>query len=256
MSSPHLQAIKTRIMQPPQDDFYTALDDVLPPLKNGDVLCVSAKVLAIHEGRCIPLDETSKDELVQQETDMWLPRDTNTYGFMLTIIHHGLIASAGIDESNSGDYFTLLPKNPTESARLLRAHLMTRHNLTELAVIVTDSHVRPLRWGTEGIAIGAYGLEPLRDYRGTPDLFNRTMKVSQHNIVDALAVTSVSLMGEGAECTPAVLIRDWPNLTFTNEDTWHKLVVDPEADVFSPLLQIFQDYKNSRRKAEDESAQV
>ncbi len=245
-TSPQLWAIKTRIMQPPQDDFYTALAENLPPLQNGDVLCVSAKVLAIHEGRCVPQDAATRDALVEQETDLWLPRELNTYGFMLSIIHHALIASAGIDESNSGDYFTLLPKNPTESARQLRAHLMQTHGLTELAVIVTDSHVTPLRWGTQGVAIGAYGLEPLRDYRGTPDLFGRTMKVSQHNIIDALAVASVSLMGEGAECTPAVLVRQWPNLVFTDEDTWHKLVVDPAADVFAPLLEIFETHRASR----------
>ena len=36
---------------PPKDDFLEALDESLPKLKEGDVLLVASKVLAIHQGR-------------------------------------------------------------------------------------------------------------------------------------------------------------------------------------------------------------
>ncbi len=41
-----------------------------------------------------------------------------------------------------------------------------------------DSHIIPLRHGTLGISIGFYGMEPLYDYRGKPDIFGRLLVFS------------------------------------------------------------------------------
>ncbi|MFZ2620237.1 MAG: coenzyme F420-0:L-glutamate ligase [Alphaproteobacteria bacterium] len=237
-SYPTLIPVPTRRLNPPKDDAYAALAEALPPLQNGDVLVVTSKILSIHEGRCVP-DTEDRDALVPTLTPYWLGREHNTYGFMLSIIHHALIASAGIDHSNSGAYMTLLPETPTASAKALCDWLKQRHGIEKLAVIVTDSHVTPLRWGTVGIAIGAHGLQPLRDYRGQPDIFGNTMRVSQSNMIDPLAAAAVNLMGEGREQTPAVIIRHWPGLVFSEENMWDKFVIEPEADVFKPLLAPF-----------------
>jgi len=45
--------IKTRIMQPPKDDLYPLLDEYLTDVEENDVVLISSKVLAIHQGRCI-----------------------------------------------------------------------------------------------------------------------------------------------------------------------------------------------------------
>ncbi|MFZ2587140.1 MAG: coenzyme F420-0:L-glutamate ligase [Alphaproteobacteria bacterium] len=162
---------------------------------------------------------------------------------MLTIIHNALIASAGIDQSNSAGYLTLLPKDPTASAKKIWSWLKDEYGLQNIAVIVTDSHCTPLRWGTSGIAIGAYGINPLRDYRGTKDLFGYVMKVSQSNMLDPLASAAVNLMGEGNEQTPVVIVRNWPGVVFREDDIWKDFVIEPKADVFWPLLQVFKNVK-------------
>ena len=81
--------------------------------------------------------------------------------------------------------------------------------------MITDSHSIPLRRGAVGISLSHYGFEPLNDYRGAPDLFNRTMKVSMANVADGLAASAVAAMGEGSESTPLALIQDAGFVTFT-----------------------------------------
>lgn len=46
--------VTTRILQPPQDDLLSVIRGSLTDIKNGDVMLISSKVVAIHEGRCVP----------------------------------------------------------------------------------------------------------------------------------------------------------------------------------------------------------
>ena len=89
---------------------------------------------------------------------------------IITIKGHTLIANAGIDESNANGYYILWPKRPSALAKEIRAYLKKKYKIKNLAVVVTDSHIIPLRHGTTGISIGFYGMEPLYDYRGMPDI--------------------------------------------------------------------------------------
>ena len=50
-----------------------------------------------------------------------------------------------------------------------------------------------LRRGVLGISLAHYGFAPLRDYRGTVDLFGRELKMSQTNIADALAAQGITV---------------------------------------------------------------
>jgi len=224
-------------MHPPKDDLIAALEESLPEIKNGDVLCISSKVIAIDEGRCV---QGNKDDFIQEETNLYIPREKNKYRFCLSIIHHALISSAGIDKSNSGDYLTLLPKNPSASAKRICLWIKEKYSISDIAVIVTDSHTTPLRNGISGISIGAYGMQPLKDYRKTKDLFDYEIKMSRSNMIDPIASAAVNIMGEGNEQTPIVLVRNWPNVQFCIEDTWQDFVVDPEDDVYWPLLKEFK----------------
>lgn len=237
MTQPTFITVKTRRINPPQDNFVDALKEALPSVKEGDVICISAKVVAIHEGRCV---KGEKDDFVEKETNWWLPRENNAYGFRLSIIHHALIASAGIDKSNSGDYLTLLPKDPTASAKYFHKIIKEKYNVKKIAVIITDSHSTPLRQGTTGVAIGAYGVETIKDYRGKKDLFGHTLQISRSNMIDPIASAAVNLMGEGNEQTPIVIVRNWPNLIFVQKDTWQDLTIDPEDDVYWHMLKIFK----------------
>ena len=93
-------------------------------------------------------------------------------GVLIVETHHGFVcANAGVDASNvgpaSGDFVTLLPRDPDASAARIRAAVAARFG-TDIAVIVSDSFGRPWRWGIVDIAIGVSGLLPLEDLRGTP----------------------------------------------------------------------------------------
>jgi coenzyme F420-0:L-glutamate ligase/coenzyme F420-1:gamma-L-glutamate ligase len=123
----------------------------------------------------------------------------------LIIVKHRLgfvMANAGIDQSNIGadGHALLLPRDPDGSAAALSARL-------GLPVVITDSFGRAWRRGTVGVAIGAAGLPALRDLRGQPDLFGRTLMVSITGFADEIAAAAGLVMGQGAEGQPAVLLR-------------------------------------------------
>src|SRR5579872_4773660 len=72
--------IKTRKFLPPKDNVFEELDKRMPKLKNGDVILIASKILAIHQGRCVKIiadDKTQKHQLVKKEADYHLP------GYML-----------------------------------------------------------------------------------------------------------------------------------------------------------------------------
>jgi len=239
--------VRTRKFLAPKDDFYELLDAYLPPLKNGDVLLITSKILGIHQGRCVPIDKkikNQKDILTMQEADRYLPiAREKIYGFRLTIKDHTIIASAGIDKSNSNGYFVLWPKNTNALLKEIVTYLKKKHKLRDLAAIATDSHVTPLRTGVNGISTGFFGLEPIIDRRGSPDIFGHKLKVTRVNVIDALAAIGVYLMGEGNERTPMVIARKFPNIKFTNKNTYRKLVIKPEMDIYWPLLRLFKKIK-------------
>lgn len=238
--------ITTRVFQPPQDDLYDLLDAHLPTLAEGDVIAITSKVLAIHQGRCVKIGPAvSKDELIRREADAYLPRHAVPRAAVaLTLKQHTLIPSAGIDESNGNGYYVLWPRQVNQLLKNIHRHLARRHRIKRLALVATDSHTTPCRYGVLGIAIGCYGLEPLLDYRGHSDIFGRKLAMTQSNVVDTLAAVSVLLMGEGRERRPILIIRGANFLRFTRRQTWQKLIIPPTIDLYAPLLAAFP---NQRR---------
>src|SRR5579864_1307565 len=148
--------IKTRAILPPKDDLYDILDKSLSELKEGDVLFITSKILSIHQGRTKQIkDSNLKIKVIRQEADYSLPKHTVAGSdIVLTIKDYTLIPSAGIDESNGNGYIILWPKNSNRAAKEICGYLKNRHKIKKLAVVVTDSHTMPLRWGTQGISIG------------------------------------------------------------------------------------------------------
>jgi dihydrofolate synthase / folylpolyglutamate synthase len=242
-----LLPIKTRKFFPPQDDILAELDKRLLKLKEGDILVIASKILAIHQGRCIKVQDAKKSDLVKRESDYSLP------GYMigeseiiLTIKDYTLIPSAGIDESNGNGYFILWPNLVNGLLKQIVTRYKNKFRLKNLAAIAVDSHTTPLRWGTQGLSIGFFGLEPLFDYRGKTDIFNRKLKYTQRNLVDTLADLGTLMMGEGGEQVPVVIIRAAKFVSFTNKDTYKKLVIDPKKDLYAPLLKPFLKHHRKR----------
>ncbi len=230
-------AIKTRKFLPPKDNLWELLSTNIKILNENSIVAVTSKVVSIGEGRCMPFSKMTKDELAIKEADKYIPRNVSPGGWILhTIKNNMLIASSGVDESNGADYYTLWPKNPQRSAKKIWEFLRKQFKVNNLGVIITDSRLIPLRRGVVGIAIGYYGFKPLKDYRGTQDLFGREFRMETSNLPDSLATSAVLEMGEGAESQPIAIISDVPDLKFSTKDESNILTISEKEDMFYPFL--------------------
>jgi len=234
-------SIKTRAFLPPKDNIYKLMDDHFPSLREGDILIVTSKIVAIHQGRCVELGTQTKRELAMREADMYLP-GKNRYSF-LTIKDSAIVSSAGVDSSNGRGYYILPPRNPNSEARKIRQFLRKKFKLKNLGIIITDSHSIPLHHGTLGISVGFYGMMPLREFTGGKSVFGAKLKTARSNIVDALAAAGTLLMGEGGQKIPFVIARNVPT-TFTNKDTSRELISNPREDIYRPFLKLFRKPKS------------
>ena len=226
-------------MLPPKDSIFELLDSI-GTLHDGDILLITSKVLAIHQGRCVSIGPgVDKKRLVRAEAEKYLEtKHLQKHKFILTIKYHTLICSAGIDESNGNGYYVLWPKNPVALLRKLHAYLRKKHKIKNLGLITTDSHFIPMRSGIVGVSIGFFGFEPLIDFRGKKDIFGRKLQFTQVNAVDPLASIGVFLMGESNEQTPMLIVRGL-NLRFTRKNNYRKLIYPYKQDIYYPLLKAF-----------------
>lgn len=237
----NVEPIKTRKFLPPKDNLWELLSEI-KTLKENSIVAISSKIVSIEEGRCIPFESITKDELAISEADKYIPREYSPGGWILhTIKNNMLIASSGVDESNGNNFYILWPKNPQSSAQKIWKFLKKKFKVKNLGVIITDSRLVPLRRGVVGIAIGFFGFKPLKDYRGKKDLFGRKFIMETSNFPDSLASAAVLEMGEGSESKPITIIEDIPNLEFIQKEYRAKSEDDafeiPEKeDMFYPFL--------------------
>ena len=154
---------------------------------------------------------------------------------LFSIKNNTLIASAGIDKSNANGYFVLWPENMDEVVRELHGWFMNEYGVKEVGVLMTDSHVVPLRRGGVGTCLAQYGFNPLRDYIGRPDIFGEPLKVTVTNVAEALAAAAVVVMGEASEQTPLAVITDVPWLEFSEKRVDTKIPM--EEDLFRPMFE-------------------
>ena len=203
-------------------DFIGLLQERLGgELRDGDVIVVSSKFLAISEGRVVNLRTVRPGtrarelslaygvdpricELVVRESDGVLG---GIPGFLLTLKEGLLAPNAGIDKSNiKHGEVVLYPRRPEESARRLRESLLLAPGVS-VGVVVCDSRLSPTRRGTIGVAVAASGIEGILDLRGKKDLFGNVLKVTAQAIADDLSSAAELAMGESDEGAPIVLVR-------------------------------------------------
>ena len=238
----HIIPIKFPRLTPPRDDFFAALSGIRFSLKEGDVFVVSSKVVAIHQGRTLAMkDAPAKDTLILQEADKYVPREEVPGQYaMLTLKNHTLVSAAGIDESNGNGYYILWPENINEFCKEVWTVLRKQFKIKKLGVVMTDSHSIPQRHGAIGVGIGFHGMQPFKKYKGKKDIFGRKFKFEQVNLIDSLAAAAVLGMGEGAEKTPAAIVRGTTGIKFTTKNLYNEWVVDEKDDIFYPLLKTFR----------------
>lgn len=236
----NISTIKTHKVTENDKNILEIIDKYVDSFEENSILVVTSKIVSITEGRIVPIENANKDELVEKESEYFLPKEENKYGFHLTITQNLLIPAAGIDESNGNGFYILWPERPFETAKKIRDFLTRKFKIKNAGVIITDSKTTPLRWGTTGVGIAYAGFKPLKNYIGKPDLFNREMRVTTSNIMDGLAAGAVSIMGEGVEQTPLAIISEVPNLEFVSsnptEEEIKNLKIDINTDVYSSIL--------------------
>ena len=235
----HYIPVKTRIMRPPQDDLFQVLDESLADVREKDIVLITSKVVAIHQGRCVFREGADKRSLVEAEAEYLIEGYRQYAESPLAIKYGAMFYGAGIDESNSGDYYTLLPDTPYESSKAIWKFLTQKFQLKNIGVIITDSHSQPLRRGCLGISIGVWGFHPINHHVGKQDLFGRTIRLSSTNIADTVSAGAATVSGEAAECTPIVIARNVPNVRFTKQDTRHEILMPPEDDIYYPITRVF-----------------
>jgi F420-0:gamma-glutamyl ligase len=233
--------IKTEIVRAGAMTVEEFLDRNLDQCAEHNILAISSKIVALCENRIAPAD-IDKESLIKQESDYSLPRELRKHGGSCAIAHHAFIGAGGVDRSNADGCFVLLPADPQASVDAIYDYLRNRFGIRSCGVIMTDSHSTPFRRGASGISLAWRGFRGLRDYRGALDVFGRPMHVEQANIPDAIAAASVLAMGEGNEQTPITIISDISGIIFDETAPTEKeraeFFVDPEDDIFSPILDL------------------
>jgi coenzyme F420-0:L-glutamate ligase/coenzyme F420-1:gamma-L-glutamate ligase len=200
-------------------------------LRTDDVLVLAQNIVSKAEGRLVKLADVQPSaralELAPQlqkdprHVEVIL-RETKEIVRMrpgVIVVEHRLgyvCANAGVDRSNvaphanpEADFLLMLPADPDRSCAELCEKLYQATD-AHVGVIINDSHGRAWRNGTVGVAIGAAGVPALLDLRGTPDLFDYPLQVTQVGLADELAAAASLLMGQAAEGRPVIHIRGIP----------------------------------------------
>jgi coenzyme F420-0:L-glutamate ligase/coenzyme F420-1:gamma-L-glutamate ligase len=170
-------------------------------LADGDVVCVTSKVVSKAEGRT---REGDRETAVEEETVRVVARRGP-----VRIVRNRLgltMAAAGVDASNvpTGSV-VLLPVDPDRSARTLRREVLRRTG-TNVGVVVTDTSGRAWREGQTDLAVGAAGLIVAEDFAGRTDPHGNPLAVTLPAVADEIAGAAELAQGKLAG-RPVAVVR-------------------------------------------------
>jgi coenzyme F420-0:L-glutamate ligase / coenzyme F420-1:gamma-L-glutamate ligase len=193
-------------------------------LADGDILVITSKIVSKAEGRVARMD---REQAIDAESVRVVARRGPT---RIVETRQGLVlAAAGVDASNTPPgTVVLLPEDPDGSARRLRKALMDRLGV-RLGVLVTDTLGRPWRAGQTDAAIGAAGVAPLRDYRGTADTFGMALEVSVAAVADELAGAADLVKGKAAGI-PVAVVRGLADLVTEADGPGAQALIRPAVE--------------------------
>jgi coenzyme F420-0:L-glutamate ligase/coenzyme F420-1:gamma-L-glutamate ligase len=224
-------------------DDLAALIAAAVELRDGDVVCVAQKVVSKAEGRVVRLaDIEPSDEARELAGPDGDPRRLEVVlresarvvrsrpPLVIAETRHGFVcAAAGVDASNAPapEMVVLLPEDPDASAARLREGLEERSGRS-LGVIVTDTFGRAWRLGITNVAIGASGVEVLRDLSGVHDPTGYELHSTVIALADEIAAAAELVMGK-TERIPAAVVR---GVAVSGSGTASDLLMPPGHDLF------------------------
>ena len=202
--------------------------DSLGPLRDGDIVVVTSKIISKAEGRIQPASQRA--ELITSESRRTVARRGDT---RIVRTHVGLtMAAAGVDASNvSAESILLLPHDPDASAAGLRAQLVAATGLG-LGVIISDTAGRPWRMGQTDYAIGVSGVQVVQNYVGARDTYGNELQVTAMAVADELAAAADLVKGK-LRGRPVAVVRGLGGLVSGTDSSARELLRDPGKDMFS-----------------------
>ncbi|MEM1547421.1 MAG: coenzyme F420-0:L-glutamate ligase [Thermoproteota archaeon] len=129
---------------------------------------------------------------------------------IITRTESGIVcANSGVDVSNvdGGLSMAFHPRNPDRVAEKIRRQFLNEG--VNVGVIITDSFDRPFRMGQVNMAIGCSGIAPIKDLRGSKDLYGYVLRFKRIAIVDELAAASELVTGSSSEGIIGSLIKGY-----------------------------------------------
>ena len=185
----------------PGTDLAEVIAAAEPGLRDGDIVVVTSKIVSKAEGRI--RKAASRAEAIEEETVRVVARRGET---VIAQTRHGLVmAAAGVDASNTAPgTVLLLPEDPDASARRIRQGLRERLGV-RVGVLVSDTFGRPWREGLVDVAIGAAGVRPLDDLRGTTDPFGNPLQATVTAVADEIAAAAELVKAKTAGVPVAVI---------------------------------------------------
>lgn len=225
-------------------------------LQDRDILVLAQKIVSKAEGRLVDLNTITpsihaqglaeflnKDprlvEVILSESTQIIKmrkksEDKDASGLIILRHRLGFIsANAGVDQSNVGEnpnYALLLPKDPDASCLKLHKRIKEKLNI-HVGIIINDSHGRPFRSGTVGVALGIAGIAAVESMIGKPDLFNKKLRSTVVGAADQLASAASLLMGQADEGQPIIHIRGYSFIP-TASSNYQELLIPPPLDLF------------------------
>ncbi len=210
-------------------------------LHDGDILVIAQKIISKQEGRIVKLS-TVEPSLLSQGIGSQYQKDPRLVelilseskrivrmknGILIVETNNGFIcANAGIDESNVQEgYATLLPINSDISAESIRYNILKQTN-KNVAVIISDTFGRPFRMGQTNCAIGISGLNPIIDYAGMHDSFQKILRVTAIAVADEISSAAELVMGKSLKI-PITIVRGY---SFEIQDHVIDEIIRPEHE--------------------------
>ncbi len=175
-------------------------------LRPRDVVVVTSKIVSKAEGRRVPA--VDREAAIDAEAVEVLATKHHPGGATrIARTQHGLVlAAAGVDASNTEPgTVLLLPVDPDASAERVRAGLIEATGEPDIAVLITDTAGRPWREGQVDIAIGAAGMDVLRDLRGTTDAWGNDLTATIVAVADEIAAAAELVRPKTARIPVAVV---------------------------------------------------
>jgi coenzyme F420-0:L-glutamate ligase / coenzyme F420-1:gamma-L-glutamate ligase len=225
-----------------EGDDLAALIAERTELADGDVVVVAQKAVSKVEGRVVALAGIEPSEQAREIAGAEDPRRVQVIldeavelvrvrpPLIIARTRHGYVCgSAGVDASNAPEAETvvLLPVDPDASAARLREELRERTG-ADVGVIVTDSFGRPWRAATTDVAIGAAGVEVVRDLAGEHDPIGYELHATRIAVADEIAGAAQLVFGK-LDRVPVAIVR---GLAVRGDGRGADIVIPPETDLF------------------------